>query len=112
GSTLPSNLGVLRALRTTDAKEIWKHESQGRIYHKPCYDDDQVYFTSDRGIAAVSRKDGQPRWSRNFENGPGSCVVLPAKGLFFVGAGDGLVYALDTKKAEVQWQMNILADAP
>jgi outer membrane protein assembly factor BamB len=72
-----------------------------------------VYYTTEtKGITALGRKDGQPRWHHAIEHGAGPCVPVASKGLVVVGGSDGFVYALDAKDGEVKWQANIVADAP
>src|SRR5258708_32617201 len=46
--------GELRAYRCSDGASIWTHQHGSRIYHCPCSDGQQVYFTSDHGLTSVA----------------------------------------------------------
>ena len=53
------DLGLLRALQTRDGREVWTHKHERRIYDAPVCDSEHVYFSSDRGVVAVSRARGK-----------------------------------------------------
>jgi outer membrane protein assembly factor BamB len=104
--------GLLRALRTKDGTEAWSHKHEERIYDAPTCDSDHVYFSSTRGVVALSRNNGKVQWSHPIEHGAGPCLPLEAKGLVFAGGNDGFLYAFDAKNGAVQWKANITDDAP
>jgi outer membrane protein assembly factor BamB len=105
------DLGVLRALRTKDGKEVWKHEDGKRIYDAPTCDAERIYFTTSEGVVAVSRKDGRIQWNQPIKLGAGRCLVV--KGMVLAGGNDGFVYAYDADtKGDVRWQTDVFTDAP
>jgi len=104
--------GVLRALKAEDGAELWKHEHGRRIHNRPCADQDHVYFSSDQGLFALSRKDGKAKWHYYILDGGGPPVVLAAKDTVFVGGNNGFVYAVSAKTGEFRWKTSILSDAP
>jgi outer membrane protein assembly factor BamB len=104
--------GLIRALRTNDGTEVWKHKHGERIYDGPVCDSEHVYFNSSRGVVALSRKDGEVQWSYAVAKGAGPCLPLESKGLVFAGGMDGLVYAFAAKTGEVKWKANVMDDAP
>jgi outer membrane protein assembly factor BamB len=104
--------GRLLARRCADGTLVWEHEHGMRIYDRPDFDSERIYFTSEHGLVAVSRVSGELRWGHRIEHGGGRCIVVPSKGLVVAGGNDGLVHAVDAKTAETRWQTSIIDDAP
>ena len=104
--------GELRAYQCSDGKLIWIHNHGKRIYHRPCSDGKKIYFTSVKGVTAVTVDDGSVEWSFDNAACDGPSLVLGEKGLVYVGGHDGKLYALDAKTGEKKWDSDFVADSP
>jgi RNA polymerase sigma factor (sigma-70 family) len=104
--------GELRAYRCTDGAPVWTHQHGKRIFHRPCSDGKRIYFTSERGLTAVTPDAGMKEWSFDFACCDGPALVLREKGMVYVGGHDGNVYALDARTGAQRWTADFLTDAP
>jgi outer membrane protein assembly factor BamB len=109
---LGTDLGELRAYRCKDGKRAWDHWHGARIYHRPSSDGERVYFSSAKGLTAVSAKDGKKVWSFDRAGCDGPTIVLPKQGLVCVGGEDGTLYAVSAKTGEENWKSDFITDAP
>jgi outer membrane protein assembly factor BamB len=110
--------GRLFALKCEDGTRIWtiRHESTltdgERISGTPSVDKDHVYFTSEAGVVAVKRSDGNAVWHLPIQEGAGESTPLPIGDRVYVSAYDGYTYALNRMNGEIIWKHNMVQDAP
>ena len=104
--------GELRAYRCKDGESLWIHQHGERIFHQPCSDGQRVYFSSAKGLTAVSASDGTEVWNFSHPWCDGPTLVLGKREMVYVGGNDGNLYALDAKTGKQAWTADFLADAP
>ncbi|MEX1231261.1 MAG: PQQ-binding-like beta-propeller repeat protein [Planctomycetaceae bacterium] len=104
--------GEVRAYDGFNGRQVWTHHGGKRIFHRLASDSARVYFTSDKGLAAVNLADGRWLWSFSLAVCDGPTLALPNHGLVYVGGHDGKLYAVDAKTGEQRWTSDFLADAP
>lgn len=104
--------GDLRAYRCQDGKPVWLHQHGKRIFLQPSTDGQRIYFTSQKGLTAVTVADGKLLWNFNLRSCDGPTLVLEKKGLVYVGGHDGHLYALNLKTGKQEWSSDFIADAP
>jgi outer membrane protein assembly factor BamB len=107
-----TDLGQLRAYFCSNGQLAWKHEHGSRIYHTPCHDDQNAYFTSENGLTAVSLKDGKEVWSFNRKSSDGPVFASTKKGLVYFASSNGNLYAFEAKTGQLQWDSDYVKDAP
>jgi outer membrane protein assembly factor BamB len=104
--------GEVRAYRCADGAPIWTYEDGQRIFHRPCTDGKLVYFTSANGLTAVTADAGLRDWGFGLACCDGPTLVLPGKGMVYVGGDDGNLYAVDATTGKERWKSDFIADAP
>jgi outer membrane protein assembly factor BamB len=104
--------GDLRAYRCKDGGAAWTYEHGARIFHRPCSDGQRVYFTSERGLTAVTAEGGAKVWSFDLACCGGPVMVLGKQGMVYVGGDDGNLYAVDAKTGKQRWRSDFVTDAP
>ena len=91
---------------------LWTHEHGSWIFHSPCSDGERMYFTSEKGVIAVTANKGIRLWSFDLAFCDGPMLVLEKKGLVYVGANDGNLYALESKSGGLRWESDFITDRP
>ncbi len=104
--------GLLRAFRSRDGEAVWEYKHGKRIYHTPSTDGERVYFTSSKGVTAVSADKGEEVWRFDVKQGDGPVWADAKLGLVFTAGENGQAYALDAKSGEDKWSVDFVTDAP
>lgn len=104
--------GVLRAFRAKDGEAVWEYKHGLRIFHTPSADGERVYFSSAKGVTAVTVDKGEEVWRFDVKQGDGPVWTDVKLGLVFAAGDSGQVYALDAKSGEEKWKADFVTDAP
>src|SRR5262245_39349101 len=57
-----TNQGELRAYRCKDGKPVWAHQHGVRSFHRLYSDGERIYFSSAKGLTAVTAEGGTKIW--------------------------------------------------
>ncbi len=91
----------------------WTYSDGARIFHRPASDGERVYFSSAKGLTAVTAESGAKVWTFALaccDDGP--TIVLGKHAMVYVGGNDGKLYALEAKTGKQVWMTDFLTDAP
>ena len=110
--------GGFQAVEPATGQTRWRFVADAPVTASAAIADGLAYFQSDAGtIYAVRTADGKPAWSRktgadlpfmNYKPGVDfwdywTSSPLVADGVVYIGGGDGVVRALDTRTGRVIW---------
>jgi outer membrane protein assembly factor BamB len=104
--------GVVRAFDCKTGEIRWLNEHGTRIYTDPIGDGSQIYFASESGVAALSRKDGVEQWLYPISGGAGYCALATKQNYVITGGNDGNIHAIAAENGVEIWTLNIVTDAP
>lgn len=104
--------GWIRAFRSVDGKDVWRHKNEGRINRPAVIHDGILFCTSSKGISALSMSAGQRIWSHPVDSGLGACVAVPEHDLMVAGSPDGHEYAFDARTGRTLWMTDLVHGAP
>lgn len=104
--------GRVYAMHAADGLLVWRHGHEKRVGRHLTVDDKRVYFTSEHGVTALSRKDGGRLWELKIPHGAGESSPLRTGGSLHVAGYDGLIRSLSPEDGTLQWDLDIATDAP
>lgn len=104
--------GWIRAYRSDDGKEAWRHKHEGRITRPPVIFDGMLFYTSSKGISALSMSAGEGLWFHPIELGLSACVAAPSHKVIVAGSPDGHEYAFDARTGNTLWMTDLVEGAP
>jgi outer membrane protein assembly factor BamB len=103
--------GTLSAIKAADGTILWTYLGTDQIFAAPARRDDVIYFTSRKGLTAISREEGIVLWNCGpVGNATGSSPLIVADRIVVAG-GNGKVIAVGLD-GKVLWQHDIAEDAP
>jgi outer membrane protein assembly factor BamB len=103
--------GTLYAIKAEDGRVLWQFKGIDQIFTAPARRGEAIYFTSRRGLTALSRADGGVLWRcGTVGNATGSSPLIVAERIIVAG-DNGKVSAVDFD-GKVIWQYDIAEDAP
>ena len=103
--------GDLHAIKASDGSTVWRFQGRDQIFAAPARRGGTIYFTTRKGLTAVSRQDGGVLWrSDGLANATESSPLI-VNDRIIVADYSGKVSALDFD-GKVLWQHDVAADAP
>lgn len=107
---LDESVGSVFALDQKTGRERWRFIESAR-FGPLAVGRDMVYVSSNRGLFALSRADGQKRWQARFTPLPGEAPVVSSDTVVFAGNdvtnGATGVYALDAATGALRWRVEM-----
>lgn len=110
-----SETGTLSAVEMETARELWRFQTDGPVFHQPLVLDDLVLFGSQDGqLRAVNRRNGELVWA--FEAGRVDWEVRDifingkpavADGVAYFSSEDFNVYAVDIESGREVWRHSL-----
>jgi outer membrane protein assembly factor BamB len=98
--------GGLYAVRTADAKVLWKRDLDRDVAGPALYRDTLYIGQYDGDFVALDARDGSGRWSfdppGHLESSP-----LVVDGTVYFGDDSGVLWALDARSGKVRWRVDI-----
>jgi outer membrane protein assembly factor BamB len=106
------SVGSVFALDQKTGRERW-HYIDGTRFGPLAVGREMVYVSSNRGLFALARTDGQKHWQARFTPLPGESPVVIADAVVFAGSdvtsGSTGVFALDAVTGALRWRVDLNA---
>lgn len=103
--------GTLHAIKAESGKILWEFQDHNQIFTAAARRGAAIYFTSRKGLTALSRRDGKALWTcEAVGNATGSSPLVVGDRIV-VASGNGKVSAVGLD-GKVLWQYDIVDDAP
>jgi eukaryotic-like serine/threonine-protein kinase len=103
--------GTLYAIKAVDGKVLWQFQGTDQIYTTPARRGEAIYFTSRKGLTALSRRDGTVLWNCGLVGMATESSPLIVADRIIVGGYSGKIFAVDFD-GKLIWQYDIADDAP
>jgi outer membrane protein assembly factor BamB len=104
------SVGSVFALDQKTGRERWRFVADAR-FGPLAVGREMVYVSSNRGLFALSRSDGQKHWQARFTPLPGETPVVIADAVVFGGSdvtnGTAGVFALDAATGALRWRADL-----
>ena len=107
---LDDSVGSVFALDQATGRERWRY-IDGTRFGPLAVGRDAVYVSSNRGLFALARSNGQKRWQARFTPLPGEAPVAAGDAVVFAGSdvtnGTIGVFALDAASGALRWRVDL-----